>query len=132
MTDKATAAHELGSFAAYKEAGDALQGYLDAARTTDVELMRRVFWDSARICGTYSGKVVDWSLDEFCTVIAKGAPAPMLSAMIVGIDICGTAGNARVEITNWRGTRYSDFFVLLRVDAGWRIASKVFFAHSRA
>lgn len=55
----------------------------------------------------------------------------MLSAMIVGIDICGTAGNARVEIADWR-TRYSDFFVVLRADAGWRIASKVFFAHSRA
>jgi hypothetical protein len=132
MTDIPTVANELGSFAAYKEAGDVLQGYLDAARAGDVALMRRAFWDSARICGTYGGKLVDWSLDEFCAVIAKGGPAPMLSAMIVGIDICGTAGNARVEITSWRGTRYSDFFVLLRADAGWRIFSKVFFAHSRA
>jgi hypothetical protein len=132
MTDIPTAANELGSFAAYKEASDALQGYLDAARAGDAALMRRAFWDSARICGTYDGKLVDWSLDDFCAVIAKGGPAPMLSAMIVAIDICGMAGDARVEITNWRGTRYSDFFVLLRVDAGWRIASKVFFAHSRA
>jgi hypothetical protein len=132
MTDIPTVANEPGSFAAYKEAGDALQGYLDAARAGDVALMRRAFRDSARICGTYGGKLVDWSLDEFCAVIAKGGPAPMLSAMIVGIEICGTAGNARVEITNWRGTRYSDFFVLIRIDAGWRIASKVFFAHSRA
>jgi hypothetical protein len=132
MTDILTVADEAASFAAFKEAGDALQGYLDAARAGDVALMRRAFQDSARICGTYGGKLVDWSLEEFCAAIAKGGPAPMLSAMIVGIDIWGTAGNARVEINNWRGTRYSDFFVLLRVDAGWRIASKVFFAHSRA
>jgi hypothetical protein len=132
MTDIPTVVNELGSFADHKEVGDVLQGYLDAARAGDVALMRGAFRDSARICGTYGGKLVDWSLDEFCAVIATGGPAPMLSAMIVGIDICGTAGNVRVEITNWRGTRYSDFFVLLRVDVGWRIASKVFFAHSRA
>ena len=39
---------------------------------------------------------------------------------------------ARLEAVNWRGTRYTDFFVLLKRDGEWRIASKVFFAHDRA
>jgi hypothetical protein len=39
---------------------------------------------------------------------------------------------ARLEARNWRGTRYTDFFVLLNQGDGWRIASKVFFAHARA
>ena len=50
----------------------------------------------------------------------------------VSIDISGTAAMARLEAENWRGTRYTDFFVLVRRDDVWKIASKVFFAHSKA
>ena len=39
---------------------------------------------------------------------------------------------ARLEAHNWRGFRYTDFFVLLKRRGDWKIASKVFFAHSRA
>jgi hypothetical protein len=39
---------------------------------------------------------------------------------------------ARLEAENWRGARYTDFFVLLKRDDAWRIASKVFYAHARA
>ncbi len=37
-----------------------------------------------------------------------------------------------LEALNWRGTRYTDFFVLVRQGEGWRIDSKVFFPHLRA
>ena len=131
MTNLPTGADERASFAAYENAGGVLQDYLDGARAGDVVLMRRAFRESARICGTYGGKLVDWSLEEFCALIAKGGPAPTLPAAIVGSEISGTAGNARVEINDWRGTRYTDFF-LLSNDGGWQITSKVFFAHSRA
>ena len=131
MIDMPTVADEAASFAVYKQASDVLEKYLAAARAGDAALMRRAFRASARICGSYGGKPVDWSLEEFCALIAKGGPAPMLSATIVGIDISGLAGNARVEINDWRGTRYTDFF-LLSYDGGWQITSKVFFAHSRA
>ena len=81
---------------------------------------------SRRTCGSgFPVPEVQW------LVIAKGGPAPTLSAKIVGIDISGTAGNARVEISDWRGTRYTDFFLLCNAGS-WRITSKVFFAHSRA
>ena len=43
-----------------------------------------------------------------------------------------SAAMARLEALDWRGTRYTDFFVLVRRDDGWRIDSKVFFAHLRA
>ena len=39
---------------------------------------------------------------------------------------------ARLEARDWRGFRYTDFFVLLKRGEGWKIASKVFFAHSHA
>jgi hypothetical protein len=43
------------------------------------------------------------------------------------------AASARLEAENWRDTRYTDFFLLLKHGSKWWIASKVFFfAHSRA
>ena len=119
------------SFAGFEEIGSTLQHYIDGAKAGDDALVRKAFLPQARIQGAYGGKPVDWTLEEFCGVIAKGGPAPELVARIVAIDVAGAAGTARLEIIHWRGTRYTDFFVLLN-NGGWRIAAKVFFAHSRA
>jgi hypothetical protein len=106
--------------------------YVEGARTGDPGLMRDAFLTEAMVRGSYGGKPVDWTLQEFCDLIAKGGPAPDLEARIATVEISGTAAMARLEAVNWRGTRYTDFFVLLRRNGGWRIASKVFFAHDRA
>jgi hypothetical protein len=126
-----TVADEAVSFAAFEQIGSTLQRYLDGATGGDAALVRTAFFPEARIQGAYSGQPVDWSLEEFCGVIATGGPAPELVARIVEIDVAGSAGTARLEIINWRGTRYTDFF-LLRNNGGWHISGKVFFAHSRA
>jgi hypothetical protein len=109
-----------------------LQSYIDAARAGDGTRMRDAFLETAHIRGSYGGKPVDWTVSEFCDVSDKGGPAAELASRIVTIDHSGTAAMARLEAENWRGTRYTDFFALLKIDADWRIASKVFFAHSRA
>jgi hypothetical protein len=106
--------------------------YIEAARQGDAALMRQAFLDSATVRGSYGGKPVDWTLREFCEVVAKGGPAPALEATVAAVEFSGSAAMARLEAVNWRGTRYTDFFVLLRRDGAWRISNKVFFAHDRA
>jgi len=106
--------------------------YIEGARTGAADLMRDAFIAEATVRGSYGGKPVDWTLPEFCALIAKGGPAPDLEAQIAAIEISGTAAMARLEAVNWRGTRYTDFFVLLERGGQWRITSKVFFAHDRA
>jgi len=120
------------SFAAYEEIAAAIQIYIDSAHAGDAGRMRSAFLPEAMIRGSYGGKATDWSLDDFCGVIGKGGPAADLKTRIAGIELSGTAAMARLEAENWRGTRYTDFFVLLKRDGAWRIASKVFFAHGRA
>ena len=120
------------SFAAYEAIAAALQIYIDGARRGDAERMRSAFLPDAAVRGSYGGQTTDWSLEQFCAVIAKGGGAPELTARIAGIELSGSAAMARLEAENWRGTRYTDFFVLLKRDGAWRIASKVFFAHARA
>lgn len=132
MSDRVTPAQEVESFATHEAIAATLQQYIDGARTGKGSAMRLAFHDAARIRGTYSGKPVDWPLQEFCDIIDKAGPAADLDARIVAIDYEGTAAMARLEAQNWRGTRYTDFFVLIKQNDEWRISSKVFFAHSRA
>lgn len=123
---------EAEKFATQEAIAATLQHYIDGARAADSELMRLAFMEAARISGTYSGKLVEWTVQEFCSIIEKGGPAEDLDARIVGIEYAGSAAMARLEARNWRGTRYTDFFVLLKHADVWRISSKVFFVHSRA
>jgi Putative lumazine-binding len=132
MATSVTPADEIESFAANEAIAATLQRYIDAASSGKGSLMRTAFAESARVRGTYGGKPVDWTLPEFCDLIDKGGPIADLQARIVAIEFAGNAGMARLEARNWRGTRYTDFFVLTKREEGWRISDKVFFAHSRA
>jgi Putative lumazine-binding len=132
MPTDVTQAQETASFAAHEAIAATLQQYIDAARTGKGGLMRLAFADNARISGTRAGTKVDWTLQEFCDLIDKGGPVADLDARVVSIEYQGSAGMARLEARNWRGTRYTDFFVLLKQGDTWQIANKVFFAHSRA
>ena len=127
-----TPEEETESFAIPQAIANTLQRYIDGARTGGIELLRSAFTDGARVSGSYGGKPVSWSLNEFCDAVAKGGAAPGLEARVVSMEYVGGAAMARLEALNWRGTRYTDFFVLVRCPDGWRIDSKVFFAHHRA
>src|SRR5438045_1944400 len=102
-----TVAEEAVSFAAFEEISSTLQRYIDGAKAGNVALLREAFLPHACIQGAYSGQPVGWTLDQFCEVIARGGPAPDLVARIVAIDVAGSAGTARLEIINWRGTRHT-------------------------
>lgn len=132
MSLRVTPEQEAESFATHEAIAAALERYIDAARAGRGGLMRLAFADGARVRGTSGGKPVDWSLQEFCDIIDKGGPAADLDARIVAMEHEGSAATARLEARNWRGTRYTDFFVLIKRDDVWLISSKVFFAHSRA
>lgn len=123
---------ETESFAVTGAIADTLQRYIDGARTGDIALLRSAFAEGARVSGSYGGKPVTWSLGELCDAVAKGGPAPGLQARIVAIETAGGAAMARLEALDWRGTRYTDFFVMIRREGDWRIDSKVFHAHARA
>lgn len=127
-----TPEQETQSFAIPEAIAKTLQRYIDGARNGDIALLRSAFTDGARVSGSYSGKPVSWNLSEFSDAVAKGGAAPGLEARVVSMEHSGSAAMARLEALDWRGTRYTDFFVLVRRDEDWRIDSKVFFAHLKA
>jgi hypothetical protein len=129
---RTTVDSETRGFATNEAIAATLQLYIDGARAGNGQLLRCAFLADANIRGSYGGKAVDWTLDAFCDVIGNGGPAPALKTRIALIEFVGSGALARLEAENWRGTRYTDFFVLIERDGAWRISSKVFFAHSRA
>ena len=45
------------------------------------------------------------------------------------IDIIGTVANVRIELNNWKGSRFTDFLNMLKVDGKWQVMNKVFYLH---
>lgn len=123
---------EIRSFAVPHAIAETLQRYIDGLRRGDVDLLRSAFTEGARVSGSYDGRPISWSLTEFCELVAKGGPAEGLEGRIVSMEHADNAATARLELLNLRGTRYTDFFVLVQHDGAWRLDSKVFFAHRRA
>jgi hypothetical protein len=104
--------------------------YLEGARSGKGAAMKPAFHDAATIYG-YVGKdlfggpiqgLYDWN--------DQNGPAKDIQARFTNVDVVGTCANVRVDIDNWTGHRFTDFFNLVKFDGQWKIVSKVFNLHA--
>ncbi|NJO03043.1 MAG: nuclear transport factor 2 family protein [Bacteroidia bacterium] len=122
---------EVESFNEYTAIAEALQPYLDAARTGNGSGMRSVWFDHAHIVGSLDGNFINVDAQAFANFIDEVGGSPNVQARIVSIDYAGRAASARVEFLDWGGVRYTDFFVLYKQDGQWKISGKVYDSHDR-
>lgn len=104
-----------------------LEAYLQAHATGDGELIRAAFLPTARIDGVRDGKPVSRTTEEFASGFS-GKPAAdeaQRRRRIDAVAVHGNAGMARVTLEYPKVT-FTDYFVLLKVDGEWKIASKVY------
>ncbi|MEV5885036.1 nuclear transport factor 2 family protein [Streptomyces sp. NPDC052020] len=108
-----------------------LRAYIRGHATGDPAHFRDAFLPTAHIEGLRDGVFVSWPLEEYCTLF-NGRPAPdepARSRRIEAVDVHGTVATA--TMTLWHGAdTFSDIFLLVRVDGGWRIANKAYHRHS--
>jgi hypothetical protein len=45
------------------------------------------------------------------------------------IDIVGTIASVRIELDNWKGSRFTDFLNVLKFNGKWQVMNKVFYLH---
>ena len=106
-----------------------IQIYVEGGRKGDASIMKRAFRENATIHGHTEGGLLAGPIKLMFDFIDDNPPAPDLKAKIVNIDLANTVATARVELTDWLGTRYTDQFTLLKENGGWIITSKVFHAY---
>ncbi|WP_179953903.1 nuclear transport factor 2 family protein [Denitrobaculum tricleocarpae] len=127
---KETAADEARSFSDYQAVVEALQPYIESAKSGDGKQTRTAFFDHAHIVGSVNGAFSNSDLDSFAADLSSIGPSPDVKHHIAWIDISGPAAAAKVEFINWAGFRFTDFFVLYKHDGQWKISGKVYDSHA--
>ncbi|MFF2326884.1 MULTISPECIES: nuclear transport factor 2 family protein [unclassified Streptomyces] len=108
-----------------------LRAYIRGHATGDPTHFRDAFLPTAHIEGIRDGAFVSWPLDEYCALF-HGRPAPdepARSRRIDTVDVHGTVATATMTLSHGADT-FTDIFLLVRVDDGWRISNKAYHRHS--
>lgn len=121
---------EAQNFGEYKAVVEALQPYIESAKTGDGNHSRTAFYDHAHIVGSMNGEYLNLDADAFKDAINDGGESPNVQHHIAWIDISGPAAAAKVEFINWLGFRFTDFFVLYKKEGKWKISGKVYDSHA--
>jgi hypothetical protein len=114
------------SVAEYQAVCAAIEGYVEAARTGNSAPMRQVFHPDAYIFGFFDGEPFNGPIQKLFDWDDANGPAPEIKTQITHVDIAETVAVVRLEIENWTGYRFTDFFTLLKIEGRWTIMNKVF------
>lgn len=112
-----------------EQIGALMRTYIEGARSGSSDHMRPVFHELATICGYVGPDLFAGPIGMFYEWHDDNGPAADIRAGELHIDIEGTAATGRIEIDDWTGHRFTDFFTLVKIDGQWQIMSKVFFLH---
>jgi len=104
-----------------------LESYIRGNANRDPAYISAAFLPTARIDGLRDGKPISRTTEEFASGFS-GKPADdeaLRKRRIDRIDLHGNAGMAQVTL-DYPTITFTDYFVLLKVNGEWKIASKVY------
>jgi len=107
-----------------------MRTYVEGGRSGDNEVLRPLFHELATICGYVGPDLFAGPIQQFYDWHAENGPASGLRAGEPRIDLEGSTASVRIELDDWTGHRFTDFFTLVRIDGRWQILSKVFHLHA--
>ena len=91
--------------------------------------MKPAFHQDANIFGYVGPDLFGGPIQGLFDWNDENGPAEDLELRFTSIDIVGTAASVRLDMDNWTGHRFTDFFNLVKIDGAWKIVSKVFYLH---
>lgn len=106
-----------------------IQHYIDGVQTGQSAEMRKAFHEDATIFGYIGPDLFAGPLQGLYDWHDGNGAATEVEIRVVSVDVSETGATARLEIDNWTGHRFTDFFTLLKVDGEWKIMNKVFHLH---
>ena len=117
------------SLSDYDAIVETIQHYIAGGKTGDTDEMKRAFHQNATIFGYFGPDLIAGPIQSLFDWNDQNGAATELEGRITSIDLAGSAATARVELDNWSGHRFTDFFTLLKLDGEWKIMNKVFYLH---
>ena len=117
------------AFADYEAIRKVMNLYIEAGKKAESGIMKPAFHKDAIIYGTAGAAVTGGPIQALFDVVDASPKAPELKAEITSIDIADNVAHVRLELDNWNGTRYTDMFLLLKDNGGWKIITKAYFKH---
>jgi hypothetical protein len=117
------------SFSEYEAIAKTVQSYIEGAKSGRGADMQSAFHPDATIFGFSDGEIFAGPIQKLFDAVSDETPASALQARLVSIDIVDTIAAVRVELENWNGYRYTDFFTLLKAGGEWKILNKAFHQH---
>jgi Putative lumazine-binding len=106
-----------------------VQHYIDGAKSGKGDVMKPAFHPDATIFGYIGDDLFGGPIQKLFDWNDSNGPATELMAQISKIDIAGSAATVRLDLDNWTGHQFTDFFTLLKTGGSWKIISKVFYLH---
>ena len=106
-----------------------IEQYAQGAIEGKSAIMRQGFHPAAQIYGHLDGDLMADPIQALYDYVDQHPPAIDLRYVIRSVDQCGGAASARIEIINWHGHTFTDFFTLLRIDEQWKVTNKIFVQH---
>ena len=107
-----------------------IQVYIEGAKSGNSAVMSPAFHKDATIFGYIGPDLFAGPIQKLFDWNNENGPATDLQVQIANVDLFDTAATLRLELTNWTGLRFTDFFTLLKIDGNWKIMNKVFHLHS--
>lgn len=106
-----------------------LELYMLGHAEDNADHMRAAFLPSARLESVREGPLTSWTLDFYCQRFRNqpAADEAQRRRTIDWLDITGTSAMAKVTLVHGAVT-FTDYFVLLKTEQGWKIANKAFHA----
>ena len=106
-----------------------LELYMLGHAEDNADHMCAAFLPSARLESVREGPLTSWTLDFYCQRFRNqpAADEAQRRRTIDWLDITGTSAMAKVTLVHGAVT-FTDYFVLLKTEQGWKIANKAFHA----
>lgn len=117
------------NFGEYEAIESAVQHYIDGAISGSSDEMRKAFHPGATMFGYIGPDLMAVPIEDLFKWHNQNGAAPALKWHFASIDIGESAATVRLELDNWTGLRFTDFFTLLKVDGEWKIINKTFHNH---
>jgi len=106
-----------------------LHAYALGHATGVAEHFRRAFRPTAHIEGIRDGAFASWDLETYCALFdGPAADEQERSRTVDSVQVVGTVGDAAMTLRHGASI-FTDLFLLVRDETGWRIANKVYHRH---